>query len=162
MIKKDFFTGKITQNHYQFYQAGFIDPDYTELIMNNPEKRTYNWQDVCILIVEDDYSSYRYLEAVLRKTKATIMHAADGKMAVEMCLKQPEIDLVLMDIQLPGIDGYEATKQIKHYRRNLPVIAQTAHALEEDRGKSMRAGCDDYIAKPINKWRILEIINKHL
>ncbi len=124
--------------------------------------KIHNWEGQTILIVEDDYSSFRFLEAVLKRTKATILHAVDGEDAIEICKTHPAIDLVLMDIQLPKVDGYTVTKKIKEFRKNLPVVAQTAHALEEDRTKSLKAGCDDYISKPINKNELLIILDKYL
>lgn len=128
----------------------------------DPNKKTpsYNWENQTILIVEDDLSSYRLLEALFRRTKVNIIHAQAGEEAVEKCKNNPGIDLVLMDIQLPKMDGYEATKKIKSYRRNLPVIAQTAHAMEEDKVACHKAGCDDYMSKPINKNQLLEMISK--
>jgi len=138
------------------------DPVISEANEKSSPYVNYNWQDQDILIVEDDYSSYRFLEAIISKTSARIHHAVDGKRAIDFCKKNPSVDLVLMDIQLPIMDGYKATKEIKKLRKNLPVIAQTAHALEEDKSKSLKAGCDDYIAKPINKNNLLNIINKYL
>jgi PAS domain S-box-containing protein len=123
--------------------------------------KTYNWRGQTILIVEDDYSSFLFLKAVIKKTNAEIIHAIDGAKAIEIC-KSNDIDLVLMDIQLPKMDGYTATKKIKNFRKNLPIIAQTAHVLEEDRAKSLKAGCDDYISKPIDKNKLLKVLNKYL
>ncbi len=114
-----------------------------------------------ILIVEDDFSSYLYLNTILTKHKANIIHAMSGVQAVEIC-KKNEVDLVLMDIQLPEMDGYTATQKIKHFRKNLPIIAQTAHVLEEDKIKSLNAGCDDYISKPINKNELMEKVLKYI
>ncbi len=77
---------------------------------------------------------------------------------MEVCLNNPDIDLVLMDIKLPTIDGYEATRQIRKFNKDVIIIAQTAYALEGDREKAIAAGCNDYISKPIkrmNYWRKL-------
>lgn len=123
--------------------------------------RNINWNNQTILIVEDDYSSFLFLQAVLKKTKANIVRATDGHKAIEIC-KNQHIDLVLMDLQIPNMDGYEATKKIKEFRKNIPIIAQTAHVLEEDKNKSIKAGCDDYIPKPIDKNKLLEILDKYL
>ncbi len=128
----------------------------------NKNEPVYNWENQTILIVEDDLSSYRLLEALFRRTKVNIIHAKAGEEAVEKCVNNPGIDLVLMDIQLPKMDGYEATQKIKAYRRNLPVIAQTAYAMEEEKVACLKAGCDDYISKPINKNQLLRMMNKFL
>jgi len=81
---------------------------------------------------------------------------------VEVCLNNPDIDLVLMDIKLPTIDGYEATRQIRKFNKDVIIIAQTAYALEGDREKAIAAGCNDYISKPIKKDELLEKISKIL
>jgi signal transduction histidine kinase/CheY-like chemotaxis protein len=103
------------------------------------------------LIVEDMEMNYIYLKTLLEELGINILWAKDGNQAVEMVLKNREIDLVLMDIRLPYTDGYEATKIIKKIRPDLPVIAQTANALQEERKKALEAGCDGYITKPIYK-----------
>lgn len=79
-----------------------------------------------------------------------------------MCRQHPDIDLVLMDIKMPVMDGYEATRQIKKFRPGLPIIAQTAYALEGDLEISIAAGCDDYISKPLNKVILINCLNKFL
>ena len=115
-----------------------------------------------ILIVEDIESSYQLIEAILHKFKMNLLWAKNGEEAVTFCKENPEIDLVLMDINLPIMNGYDATKAIKQFRPNLPIIAQTAYAITGDREKSSEAGCDDYISKPIRRDKLLSIIEKHL
>lgn len=114
-----------------------------------------------ILIVEDDENSYRFLEAILRKHKVEPVHAKDGLDAVKQAAKN-KFDLVLMDMHLPGISGTEATKRIKRLRPGLPIVAQTANVMEEDREKCINAGCDEFIAKPVQRKDLLEIIDKLL
>lgn len=120
------------------------------------------WQNITILIVEDDNSSSFFLNALLNKTGAKIINATDGESAIKAVKENPEIDLVLMDIQLPNIDGLTATKEIKKLRGNLPVIAQTAHALDEDKQQCLKAGCNDYITKPIDKDQFYKILERFL
>ena len=104
-----------------------------------------------ILIAEDDEISFKFLDLVLtRKTKVNIIWAINGQMAVDFCRMYPHIDLVLMDIQLPVIDGIEAIKQIKSFKPALPIIVQTANAFNAEWEKCFQAGCDDYVTKPIN------------
>ena len=100
-------------------------------------------------------------DAALRKTSAKILWAKDGKEAVEM-YKENEIDLVLMDIQLPIMDGYTATREIKKYDPKVPIIAQTAHVMSGEREKCLEAGCDDYLAKPIRLQILMETLSKYL
>ncbi|VAW14498.1 hypothetical protein MNBD_BACTEROID01-1354 [hydrothermal vent metagenome] len=102
-----------------------------------------------ILIVEDVQVSFEFLKIVLEKSGINIIWAKDGEEAIKLCKENTNIDLVLMDINMPFMNGYEATKKIKKIRPNLPIIAQTAYAIAGDKEKSLEAGCDDYIAKPI-------------
>jgi len=102
------------------------------------------------------------LEAFLEITKAEILHTKYGSEAVEICKRNNSINIVLMDIQLPDISGYEATKQIKQIRPDLPIIAQTANAMREDKSKAIKAGCDDYISKPIDKNTLFSLISKYI
>jgi signal transduction histidine kinase len=110
----------------------------------------YNWSDRTFLIVEDDKVSYKFLESVFSRTDAKIYHAENGLKAVELCTLHPEIDVVLMDIQLPEMNGLDATRLIKQFRKELPIIAQTANSSSEDKEKCLEAGCIDYLSKPIN------------
>lgn len=102
-----------------------------------------------ILIVEDDVSSRLYLNKILEKTGAVLLSACDGKEAIEAAISNPDIDIVLMDIQLPIIDGYGAAKKIRELRKNIIIIAQTAYSLLGDREKIISSGFDDYIVKPL-------------
>lgn len=114
-----------------------------------------------ILIVEDDYTSFFFLEELLGQLHAEITHCEDGSLAVEK-VKQENFDLVLMDIQMPNMNGYDATRKIKEIRPNLPIIAQTANALHSDRVKSIEAGCNDYISKPIMAPELIEKVSRFL
>jgi PAS domain S-box-containing protein len=120
------------------------------------------WEEIHILIVEDNYISFKLLDIMLGKTGLNVLHADDGQKAVDMVKDHPEIDIVLMDIQLPVMNGFESTQEIKKIHPELPVIAQTANAMEKDRLDCLEAGCDDYISKPINFESLLEIIENHL
>ncbi|MDX9694290.1 MAG: tetratricopeptide repeat protein [Bacteroidales bacterium] len=121
-----------------------------------------NWQNKSILIVEDTPSNYYLIESFLRPTKATIYWAKTGKEALEQFKEKLSIDLVLMDIQLPGINGYEAAKIIKAINASTPIIAQTAYALSGERELSKNEGCDDYISKPINQEKLINLLISYL
>jgi CheY-like chemotaxis protein len=104
-----------------------------------------------ILIAEDDEISFKFMDLILtRKTNVNIIWAINGQMAVDFCRMYEHIDLVLMDIQLPVMDGIEAIKQIRLFNPGLPIIVQTANAFNDEWEKCFQAGCDDYITKPIN------------
>ena len=116
-----------------------------------------------ILVVEDDAINMDYLKKLLQKKNIKILSATTGEIAVETVKKlHSTIDLILMDIKLPGMNGYEATLKIKAINKNIPVIAQTAYAMNKDRKKSLTMGCDDHINKPIQKFVLFEKLNNYL
>ncbi len=120
-----------------------------------------NWEDKNILVVEDVDTNKIFFDAALRRTKAKILWAKDGQEAIDM-FKANDIDLVLMDLQLPVMDGYTATREIKKINPKIPVIAQTAHVMSGEREKSLEAGCDDYLAKPIRLQILIDTLSKFL
>lgn len=111
-----------------------------------------------ILIAEDDEINFYYFKTLLTHNRVEILHAEDGIEAVELCKENPEIELVLMDLKMVDMDGYEATRQIKSFRPELPVIAITAYSETEDKRKALLAGCDEFLTKPVKK----EILIKKL
>ncbi|PIV93323.1 MAG: hypothetical protein COZ17_10605 [Flavobacteriaceae bacterium CG_4_10_14_3_um_filter_33_47] len=121
----------------------------------------HNLINKTILIVEDDIYNAEYLKEILTHCGVHVVHTSLGKEAVEISLKQP-LDLVLMDIRLPDLNGYETTIKIKELKPLIKVIAQTAYAMEDETQKAMDAGCMDYISKPIHKDHLLTLISKHL
>ena len=112
----------------------------------------------CILIVDDDSMSTLLLQKNLKGEKIAILYAENGWEAVELVRHHPEINLVLMDIKMPVMNGFEATRLIKQQRPELPVIAQSAFTSKEERQKARDAGCDNFITKPINKTELLEMV----
>ncbi|MBN1789968.1 MAG: response regulator [Bacteroidales bacterium] len=129
---------------------------------NYQYETSYNWLGKTILIAEDDLNSYKFLRELLGKTRIEILHAPNGKKAVETVGSNKHIDLVIMDVQMPVMDGIEATRLIKEMNFSIPVIAQTAFAMAGDKEKMQQAGFDEYIAKPINSNQLLAIINHFL
>jgi len=113
-----------------------------------------------ILIAEDDESNFEYLNEILLESQYEIIWVKNGKEAVENCLSNDKINLVLMDIKMPIMDGLEATKKIKSVRPNLPIIAQTAYAMADDKETAIKCGCDDYTSKPIDA-KILKALIEH-
>lgn len=114
-----------------------------------------------ILIAEDDEASSSLLSILVEEIGSEIITAFDGVQAVEICKKNPDIDLILMDIQMPNLDGLSATKQIRLFNKNVIIIAQTAYGLSGDEGKTIEAGCNDYISKPIDKDNLFALITKY-
>lgn len=131
-------------------------------IYDNMASATDKWIGKTILIVEDVESNYQFLAATLRRSGAGLLWAKDGEEAIRIVKTGEVVDLVLMDVQLAGIDGYEVTRQLKDLRPDLPILAQTAYAMIGEKEKSQVAGCDDYLAKPIRPSLLLSTISKYL
>jgi signal transduction histidine kinase/ActR/RegA family two-component response regulator len=121
----------------------------------------FDWSDKNVLVAEDEDLNYKVLESVLTRAKANVWRAKDGVEAIEVC-QATNIDLVLMDIQMPRMDGYMATRKIKQFNKNLPVIAQTSYAMAGERENCLAAGCDDYLSKPLNLEELLIKCNRYL
>lgn len=123
--------------------------------MKHPKKTT-------VLIAEDEYSNFLLMKTILTLQNYKVIHAKNGRLAVDYCLSNHEIGLVLMDIKMPEMNGLEATKIIKEKRPDLPVMAVTSHALMADSKKAFDAGCDDYLSKPFKAAFLLEKIEQLL
>ena len=136
--------------------------DSEDLLINTETGRQK--RNSLILIVEDEEVNYMYLEALLNNFPEDyqILHAHNGLEAIEWVEKEPEIDLVLMDMKMPEMNGYEATKLIKKINDAIPVIAQTAYTTIEENQKAKEAGCDDIISKPISKEKFQQTLLKYL
>lgn len=117
-------------------------------------------QKLKLLVVEDDEVSRKLIDSVVKLFGKEILHAKTGTEAVDVCRKNADIDLVLMDIRMPEMDGYEATREIRKFNERVAIIAQTAYGLSGDREKAMEAGCNDYIAKPLKKEYLMELMRK--
>jgi len=129
-----------------------------EIIANDKEVRINNLQ---VLIAEDDEASEMLISATIKKFTKEIIKVTTGEGAVEACRNNPGIDLLLMDIKMPVMDGYEATRQIRKFNTAVIIIAQSAYALTGDREKAIAAGCNDHISKPINKDKLLPLIQNY-
>ena len=123
---------------------------------------TPNFSSSTILIAEDEESNYLYLHEILKKTNATLIWARNGLEAINQAESNDSINLILMDIKMPEVSGLEAVKYISNIRPELPIIAQTANAMDNDKVVCLKAGCVDYISKPINKSVLLLMVSKYL
>lgn len=117
-------------------------------------EKVYDWSDKTVLIAEDEDINFIYLETALSKTKINVLRARNGVEAVDIARVNPNIDLVLMDIKMPKMNGIEATRSIKSFRSDLIIIAQTAFAMEEDKQNCYAVGVDGFIAKPV-RYKLL-------
>ncbi len=127
---------------------------------NEKETGSFNFSGLNLLLVEDVASNMQLLEAILKPTGARLLTAVSGTEAVEQYKNNPTIDLVLMDVQLPGIDGLEATRILKSLNADIPVLMQTAFALAEEKQACFEAGCDEYLAKPLRASILLPAIKQ--
>ncbi len=133
-----------------------------ELKKENPkETKVYKFPNKCVLIVEDDYFNAEYLKEILSNTGLKLFHTISGNEAVKIALNEP-IDIILMDVRLPDINGYEATRIIKEQKPHLKIIAQTAYASIDEQQKAFNAGCTGYISKPTPQSALLALIEKQL
>jgi PAS domain S-box-containing protein len=114
-----------------------------------------------VLIAEDDEASVRSLSIMMEKISREIIKAKTGTLAIDTCLNNPDIDLVLMDIQMPGMNGLDATREIRKFNENVIIIAETAYALEGDKEKALEAGCNNYISKPITQDSLLSLVRSY-
>lgn len=121
-----------------------------------------DWQNKTLLIAEDEESNAQFLEVVLQSTGIRLLFAVNGLEAVEQCKIHPEIAVVLMDIKMPRMDGLEATRIIKSFRNDLPIIATTAFASASDKEYILNAGCDDYLPKPLKRDVLITKIQKYI
>lgn len=126
------------------------------------DKFDYNFNGCLVLVVEDNMISFKLIEAMLSRVNFRIIHARDGQSAINFCRDQKEIRIVLMDIQLPIVNGFDATRAILDFRPDLPIIATTANAFNEDRMDCLSAGCIDYVTKPIDFNKLFALIQSHL
>lgn len=123
--------------------------------------KVHQGKDLKILIAEDDVTSETMLEIMIEDYCKVPLVARNGLEAVQLCKENPDIDFVLMDMKMPELNGYEATKLIREFNKDVIIFAQTAFALIGDREKAIKAGCNDYISKPISQSKLTALIHKY-
>ena len=134
-----------------------IIDDNSELTNKNPE----NASDIKILIVEDEEFALIYLSQILKDICAKMVFAKNGKEAIEIFKANPDIDLILMDIKMPKMNGYETALNIRELNKDIIIIAQTAFTFPGDKEKALRYGCTDYISKPIQANHLISMVKKY-
>lgn len=120
----------------------------------------YNWEDKNILVVDDTKMNFVLLKNQLRKTKANVFWLENGYEAIEYIKTESKVDLILMDVRMPVIDGIEASRQIKELKPEIPIVIQTASVMGDTFEDIGISNCDDTIFKPIDANKLLEIIHK--
>lgn len=124
--------------------------------------KEYNWQGKIVLIAEDEEINYMFVERVLKPTGATIIRALDGKEAVDIVASRSDIDLILMDIRMPNLNGIEAAEAIRKTRPNILIIAQTCYETDIDLSSITTVKFDGFISKPVNVNTMLTMIDRLL
>lgn len=142
-------------------EAAKISPTSKAEVSRNVNDRL-NLKNKCILVAEDDEINYQYLEEILVRTGARILRAENGLEAINLAESEEKIDLILMDIKMPQVDGIEATKYISAIRPDIPIIAQTAFAMEDDKLKCLQAGCTAYLTKPIERQKLYILLERYI
>ena len=125
-------------------------------------KKVIDLSGKIILVAEDDSANYLFIESFLKRTNSKVIWAKDGEQLIEIFKSEPAIDLILMDLRMPVLNGIDATRIIRNTHPDLPVIALTAYAFADDREKSIEAGCNDYLAKPVKLEELSETLTKYL
>jgi CheY-like chemotaxis protein len=135
-------------------------PEHQKKILNNLYDREEMFRGKKIMIVDDDMRNVFAITGVLESGHMNVVSAPDGRKALELLQKNPDVDLILMDIMMPYMDGYEAVKNIRKdpVLRHIPVIMLTAKAMKEDREKSLAAGANDYLSKPVDVEKLLNLM----
>jgi CheY-like chemotaxis protein len=152
-ICKNFFIKTAIGKHTHFIN------DNNTFMDKNRAASSYDWSSKSILIVDDLEIIFNYYKLAISRTGVRLYWTDNGTKAIEYIKKEPGIDLVLMDIQMPGMDGYETGKEIKKMRPELPIIIQTAYVLEETEQKAFDNGMDGYLSKPIKLNLLLNLID---
>jgi PAS domain S-box-containing protein len=123
--------------------------------------KTYNWSNKHILVAEDEELNWMFVREMLRQTGATIHRARNGYEVVEQTRKLSP-DAILMDIKMPELSGIDAAKKIRNFNTKVPIIAQTAFVMAEEKEESIRAGCNHFVTKPLDRTTIMELIDSYL
>lgn len=135
-----------------YFSLPYLVEENKEVVLPKVVKHTESDKPIRklkVLIAEDEDFADTYLTIILKNISYEILHAKSGAEAIDLCRTHDDLDLILMDIKMPVVDGYEATRQIREFNKKVIIIAQTAYALAGDQEKALRIGCNDYIAKPI-------------
>ena len=115
-----------------------------------------------MLIAEDDIISFELYKARLEDLDLNLLHAKNGKIAVDLVKKNPDISLILMDIRMPVLNGYDAAKQIREFNKDIPIIAQTAFAMIPEQKTILETGFNDFLSKPVEEEKLFGLIKKYM
>lgn len=126
--------------------------------MKGTRKFDFDFTGKSVLVVEDTMMSFKLFSAVLSQVNASVTHASNGRKAIDLCSGDLHFDLVVMDLQMPEVNGIEATRAIKKIRPKLPIIAATANTFDDEEAACLAAGCEGYITKPLKFNQLFELM----
>ncbi len=130
--------------------------------MKENNENIIDWSDKIVLVAEDADDNYFLLRAILKRTKLNLIRAKDGQEAIDIFNKEEKIDTILMDLNMPVMDGLEAVRLIRNINSEIPIIAQTAYTTTTDRLLTLKAGCNDCITKPIRQQTLIDLLHKYI
>jgi len=149
----------VTTVHFTIPYSKVKAPIFTTVIEKKPTVEIQN-KEITILVAEDEEYNLLYINELFSKTNYNVIEATNGKEAIDIAKSNPAIDLILMDIKMPVMNGNDAMKEIKMFKPDLPIIALSAFAMESDKENAMSNGFDSYLSKPIDKKLLFELIHK--
>ncbi|PKP18058.1 MAG: hypothetical protein CVU05_14380 [Bacteroidetes bacterium HGW-Bacteroidetes-21] len=153
---------------YQKGSSFFVKIPFEKIVSDKPEidqidtSLSFSIEGSVILIAEDDEINFMFINELLSEYKVKVIRAMNGAEAVQIVANNPQVSIVLMDLQMPVMDGLQAIKQIRETNKKIPIIAQTAFAFASEKSASINAGCNDYITKPISQNELIEKLNYYI
>jgi CheY-like chemotaxis protein len=123
---------------------------------------TINKSQPVLILAEDDYANAQFVKIVFSRENVCVLHAENGKDAVDLFVRNPGVNLILMDVKMPLMDGYTATREIRKLNREVPIVAITAFTLDNDRTRALEAGCNEYFTKPVSIDQLKMIKNSYI
>jgi CheY-like chemotaxis protein len=133
-----------------------------ESVAEKPDNLQNSGENLTILFAEDDDINFDFTNVILSRADYKVLRAKTGAEAIQLCRNNPHVSLILMDIKMPGINGYIATKEIRLFNQDIPIIAVTAYAQPGDEQRALDAGCTYYLAKPVRRHELLNLVNSYL
>lgn len=115
-----------------------------------------------LILAEDDYANAQFVKIVFSRENVCVLHAVNGRDAVDLFVNNPDVKLILMDVKMPLMDGYTATREIRKFNREVPIVAITAFTLDNDRNRALEAGCNEYFTKPVSIEQLRMIKNSYI
>jgi len=148
--------------NFTLHQKAKVLPKSKIFESNDFLSKRRNWSDKTVLIVDDIEVNFFFIDTILSETGIKTIYAENGQIAVDLCKENNNIDVVLMDIKMPVLDGLEATLQIKSFKPELPIVILTAYSFNEEKQKSINSKCNDFLTKPLKSENVIDVLSKYI